>query len=883
MNRIAAILLAGLMAAACGSGVREVTVGDLRCENLYAPLAIDSTSPHFSWKTDAGDRPFGQSAYEIMVASDSLALEEDRADLWSSGKVPSSSSVMVEYGGAPLEAPSLCYWKVRVWDKNDVPSAWSAVARFGTGIPGEGWPGEYVGLKDTSCPIMRRKFTVENCGLTHLLHINTLGYSEVYINGVKVSDDILSPSVSQLDRRSISVTYDITPFLKDGENELVVWLGRGWYRRTIYPSANPFALFRARVDEVSGGEIRTVLSGAEGWQGRDGGYYDNPATTWLMRQFGGEVVDGRVVPSDLTPETLDRLPWKPASVVRGIDLPVTPQMNMPNRIVETLSPVSVDVISDSVKLYDMGRIMTGWLEAEFSDLEEGDRITFTYTDSFDDNGNFRLQEGCPGCYDVYIAAGRDGETFRNRFNHHAFRYVLVCGRTEGMTLRGLRMQESFADASSFECSDSLLNSIYSMIKRTIPNLAFGGYVVDCPHRERMGYGGDGNASRKSVQTLYDTDPLYVNWLRMWADCIMDDGSMPHDVPNLYEAGGGPYWCGFIITASWEAYVNFGDDRLIRRYYPQMKRWLGYVDAHSVDGLLRRWPDAQHRVWYLGDWVAPDTVDYTAPESVDLVNNCFVWECLDAMRKIASVLGCGDESAAFARKRDDLGERINAEFYHADRGVYGTGSQIDQTYPLLCGLARGQAAEGVESALKSYTHETLDDHIGVGLVGVTVLTDWAIRTGNADFVAEMLRKEDYPGYLHMIRHGATATWEEWGGANSRVHNCYNGIGLWFIRGLAGIGPDEDCPGYSLVNVRPQLADGVDWVRATKETPYGTVAVDWTVSGRRFSAAVTVPANSTGRFVFPSGLEKCRIDGRPAASTEPARLEPGRHRITAVILR
>lgn len=67
------------------------------------------------------------------------------------------------------------------------------------------------------------------------------------------------------------------------------------------------------------------------------------------------------------------------------------------------------------------------------------------------------------------------------------------------------------------------------------------------------------------------------------------------------AGGGPYWCGFIITASWATYVNYGDSRLIEHYYPYMQKWLEYVDEYTVNGLLKTWPNTDYRNWYLGDW------------------------------------------------------------------------------------------------------------------------------------------------------------------------------------------------------------------------------------------------------------------------------------------
>ena len=50
----------------------EVT--DLKCEGLTAPLGIDTAMPHFSWKHTLSHNGERQTAYEIQVASDSIAL-----------------------------------------------------------------------------------------------------------------------------------------------------------------------------------------------------------------------------------------------------------------------------------------------------------------------------------------------------------------------------------------------------------------------------------------------------------------------------------------------------------------------------------------------------------------------------------------------------------------------------------------------------------------------------------------------------------------------------------------------------------------------------------------------------------------------------------------
>lgn len=683
---------AGLLLLAGCRSEQPVRPKELRCENLTDPLAIDSARPHFSWKTDAGG-DFRQSGYEIRVAADSTELLGEGAGLWNSGRVASGASVLVPYEGRPLASPSLAYWKVRVWDDAGRVSAWSAIRRFGVGIlEPSGWTGDWIGLPGTECPLLRRRFEAADTERKHLLHVASLGYHEVYVNGRKVSDRVLAPAVSELGKRALSVTYDITSLLAEGRNEVVVWLGPGWYRRDTFRDASTDGPFvNVRLDEIAPEGPRTLLVSDTSWQGGESGYMPTPSATWRPLAFGGECVDGSRVPADLTPETLDGRTWRPVATARLSGLKISPQMCEPNVVRDTLRPRSLRRIADSVWVADMGREFNGWIELRMTGLKKGQRIAIDYSDWTNDDGSYRPQENNSNFEDLYIASGEGTEVFRNRFDHHAFQYLRIRGLAEEPAmLAGYAIQGGYADASTFECSDTDLNAIYDMVEYTLRNLAFGGYVVDCPHLERMGYGGDGNASCRTFQTLFDAAPLYMNWLQMWADCIRDDGGMPHNVPNPYPAGGGPYWCGFLITASWQTYLNYGDFRPVERYYPVMQRWLEYVDRYTVDGLLGRWPDTDYRGWYLGDWLAPEGVDYTAQESVDLVSNCYLCECLDALSKMAALLGREEEAARYGERLQALRTRIGEEFYDPETARYATGSQIDQIYPML---GRGHGLRG----------------------------------------------------------------------------------------------------------------------------------------------------------------------------------------------
>lgn len=851
------------------------TVADLKCENLINPLGIDNTSPHFSWKLKGDGWKQGQTYYEIQVASDSLLLVDDKADLWNTGKVKSDASVMVPYQGKQLKSRSMCYWRVRAWNSKKKVSAWSPVARFGVGILDKNqMQGEYIGSSAEGgkicAPILRKKVRMTK-GETAILHINTLGYHEIYVNGEKVGEDVLTPAVSHLSKRSLIVTYDITPYLKEGENDLLIWLGQGWYKTTTFGAAYDGPLVKAELDVWRNGEWQVVAKTDRSWKGRESGYSDTG--TWRALQFAGERVDGRILPKDLSSQTLDRLKWAPVVTVNVPDHIASPQMCEVNKIHDTLHPVSIKKLGDDTWLVDMGRVQTGWFEMRMPTLPEGHEITMEYSDNLTKEGEFDKQ----GESDIYISGGGSGECFRNKFNHHAYRYVRISNLPVGPKaewMKSLQIYGDYKQAATFECSDADLNAIHNMIQYTMKCLTFSGYMVDCPHLERAGYGGDGNSSTMSLQMMYDVAPTFENWLQTWSDSMREGGSLPHVGPNPGAGGGGPYWCGFFVQAPWRTYINYNDPRLIEKYYSQMKEWFKYVDKYTVDGLLKRWPDTKYRDWYLGDWLAPMGVDAGNQASVDLVCNCFISECLSTMEKTALTLGKEEEAQAFALRKKQLNELIHKTFYRADEGIYATGSQLDMSYPMLVGVVPDALYDKVKENMIAITQQKHKGHIAVGLVGVPILTEWVTRNKEVDLFYQMLKKRDYPGYLYMIDNGATATWEYWSGERSRVHNCYNGIGTWFYQAVGGLRLDEAAPGYRHVFIDPQIPTGVTWAKITKESPYGEIVVRWELKDGRLNLQVSVPAGVTATVCKPKNAVSCQKDGKKInIEKEPIMVEAG----------
>jgi alpha-L-rhamnosidase len=222
-----------------------------------------------------------------------------------------------------------------------------------------------------------------------------------------------------------------------------------------------------------------------------------------------------------------------------------------------------------------------------------------------------------------------------------------------------------------------------------------------------------------------------------------------------------------------------------------------------------------------------------------------------MSKIAKVLQKDVDAETYTQKYNKQNALVHQTFFDASNNSYSTGTQIDLVYPMFVGATPESAIEGVKATLKKETEERFKGHLSTGLVGVPILTQWATREGEAEFMYQMLKKREYPGYLYMLDKGADLTWEHWNGHRSHIHNCYNGIGSWFYQALAGINPDEAQPGYKHIVIRPQVIDSITWVKASKDTPYGKLKVDWKKEDNKFIMNVTVPAGSTATVYLPDG--------------------------------
>jgi alpha-L-rhamnosidase len=148
----------------CDLSSGALTAGYLRCEYSVEPLGVDVPHPRLSWelavaRSADGSWPRGQrqTAYQVCVASSEALLREGCPELWDSGKVVSGDTIQVVYAGRELASAQRYWWRVRVWDQDDRPSAWSASATWTMGLlkPAD-WQAQWIGVVDRVGPSERK-------------------------------------------------------------------------------------------------------------------------------------------------------------------------------------------------------------------------------------------------------------------------------------------------------------------------------------------------------------------------------------------------------------------------------------------------------------------------------------------------------------------------------------------------------------------------------------------------------------------------------------------------------------------------------------------------------------------------------------------------------
>ncbi|MDI9401884.1 MAG: family 78 glycoside hydrolase catalytic domain [Limisphaerales bacterium] len=869
-----AVLIGAVASSQAGLFSSDVRPGDLRCEYLKNPLGMDLDTPRLYWKVEGKSkkaRGLKQSAYQIQVASTKALLLKNDPDLWDTGKVESPLSTHIDYEGAPLSYPMDCFWRVRIADQGGKWSRWSDAAFWAMGpMKLDDWEASWLGSgelfepKDDifepcmSNPWIRKTYELNNLPSQALFHVASAGYHELYVNGEKVGDEVLSPHVSDLKKNHVRYkTYDIAPYLQKGKNAVVFWLGVGWagFPEFNIPERPRTPIVMAQADLTFGeGEMTRWLTDAS-WKTHSSPSY--LLGKWIWHQFGGDLYDAnQELPGWNTPE-LDDSSWKAATVYEPQNIRVSAEKLEGNILMEpAFHAISVERLDDGVVKIDMGKNFSGWTQIPLK-AAPGTKIKMTWSERPD----LRVYFGMCSAY----VMGPSGEgTFTHHFNYNSGRWIYIDGvdeLPEPEEVIGNVVTTGYERVGYFDCDHPLFNMIYDTALWTFDSLALGGYVVDCPQRERLGYGGDGNATINMSVGNYDLGAFYNKWADDWRDNQREDGYLYHTAPT-YIGGGGPTWSGFIICMPWEIYLQYGDERILSECYPHMKRWLGFLEANSKDNLIVPWGEFWDK---LGDWLPPGTTGGGTQEENQCLNDCYWVYILNLTATIGDILGHPEDAKAYRARAEEVRQAVNAKWFDPSKGTYISGRQAYQAMALLAGVPN---AEQEAAVWKHLEKDILTrGHIDAGITGGAFLFRTLMYAGRNDLIYPMVAATDYPGWGDMLlNRGATTLIENWDESegHSRLHSSYLYVGNWFIEGLGGI-KSLKYPGgngFQGFVIEPGYLPGRELSRvdSSYNSLQGEIVSNWKVEDGVMTTTVTVPPNCSALMKFPVPISQVREKGK-----------------------
>ena len=639
-------------------------------------------------------------------------------------------------------------------------------------------------------PLFRRSFWLDRTERfqSARLEICGLGYFLFYINGKRISDQELMPAMTDYasvlgcettypvwEERSAHrcryLSFDLLPYLKAGENVLAVRLGNGWYHQTERIAEGKFVFGLPKL------WFELTLTDADGrqeWIESDRQTLWHPGGLLKNNLFLGEVRDLRKEPEGWQDPDADLSGWKPAQPVHAPETLLEEQTCPPDRVIRKLYPILIGEY-DGRKIYDCreniaGRVVLSCLgkKGECITVRHAEELAADGTLDFESaGGSDQLQQ------DHYICDGRI-QTLHPLFCWHGFRYFETEGSCE--VLYAEVIHTDVAVTSSFSCSDPVLNWLYEAYIRTQLDNYHGCIPSDCPHRERLGYTGDGQLTAETAMLLLDAKELYRKWYQDILDSQgAETGHIPHTAPFL-GGGGGPGGWGCAVYQVPLAWTKiYGDNSLLVQGYDAILRWFDYMDAHSEKGLV---VCEEEGGWCLGDWCFPASEEKEQlPEA--FINTFYYLHGLQEMMQISEKMN-NKLPIRFAEREKNVKNAFLDAYFDPETGDFCEGRAAGNAY----GLALGLGDERTKKHLVE-KYEALG-RFDTGIFGMSMLLEQLFSIGAGDLAVRLLTNDsEAASFAHMKRNGATTLWERWDGRESHNHPMFGACVRLMFTQILGI--------------------------------------------------------------------------------------------------
>lgn len=833
------------------------TTSSLKTEYLARPIGLDNPNPRFTWKMVDTRNGAAQTAFRILVSTDSSSLVQRKASHWNTGWLQTNAA-LVTYSGQELKPFIKYYWRLDIADHNRVKSSKFNISSFEMGMMNaKNWQGAWIADNENPklkpAPYFRKTFDTKKKIKSARAYIAAGGLYELYINGEKIGNHRLDPMYTRFDRRTLYVTYDVTKQLTVGKNAIGVLLGNGWYNhqstavwnfeKAPWRNRPTFCLdLRITYDD---GTTEIVKSGKD-WKTALSPIIFNSIYT-------AEHYDARLEHPGWNTINFDDTKWKNVIYRSAPSDYIVAQAMHPVRNVEEIASKSIKKFNDTTYLFDLGRNISGVskikLQGPSGTIVKLKHVERIYPNGRADMSNIDVHyrptdDKDPFQTDILILNGKGEQSFMPHFNYKGFQYVEVTS-SEPLNLKkedlvGYFMHSDVPVTGNIKASDPLMDKIYYATNNSYLSNLFG-YPTDCPQREKNGWTGDAAIAIETGLYGFDGITIYEKWLADHRDEQQPNGILPSIIPTDgwgYEWGNGPDWTSTIAIIPWNIYLFYGDKKLLADCYDNIRRYVNYIDQNYPTGLT---------TWGLGDWVP---VKSKSP--VELTSTCYYYADVVILAKAAKILGKTDDHEKYSYLAAKIKNAFNAKYLNTTTAIYSTGLQTELSVPLFWGIVPDEYKAKVAQNLAKRVEED-NFHLDVGLLGTKAILNALSENGYADIAYKVAAQKTFPSWGWWIANGATTLYENWPiDAKSDIsmnHIMFGEVGAWLYKAPGGIKPDEKQPGFKHILLDPKVVDGLDYFEASHDGPFGQIKSSWkkTVDGTLYN--INIPANSTATLPLP----------------------------------
>ncbi|WP_458115946.1 family 78 glycoside hydrolase catalytic domain [Arthrobacter sp. D2-10] len=695
------------------------------------------------------------------------------------------------------------------------------------------------------------------------------GVYEARIGGHPVSDALLSPGWTSYEWRLQVQEFDVTDLIHDGA-ELEVLLANGWYRGDLgFENAN--ANYGEEIGFVGELELRYADGSSErivtdqSWNARTS---DSPVASL----YNGQTIDARRRGKS-TVLPLRHIDFDRSTLIAQVGPPVVRQ--------ETLKAQRIWTSPSGKTLMDFGQNLVGWLRVKVQG-PAGAEITIRHAEVLEhDELGTRPLRGAKAT-DTFILSGGE-DLFEPTLTFHGFRYAEINGWPEGLSMDGIEavvVHSEMRRTGWFECSNDLVNQLVSnSIWSQKGN--FLDVPTDCPQRdERLGWTGDIAAYAATATYQFETADLLHKWLLDLAEETRHSKhGVPHVVPDvlkyanyppehaeLEELISGPktIWgdaAVWVPEALWHSYGNL--DRLAE-HYPGM--------VLHLESVLPRLSD--NGVWdqgfQFGDWLDPDAAPdepWKAKAHPGVVATACLYRSAIFAAETAGLLGKDGDAERWRELAQQTRAAFNQAYVTADGRITSDCTTV-YTLAVCFGLLDERLVEAAGDRLAELVRAS-NYRISTGFAGTPFINRALTMTGHVEEAYALLLETGNPSWLYPVTMGATTIWERYdsmledgtinpGDMTSFNHYALGAVVDWLYTTVAGLRPAE--PGYSRLLLQPTPGPGLDYAKASLDTPYGRAECGWALNGDHLTIDALVPDGVTADVVLPDSTKQTVGPGR-----------------------